>query len=291
FLAWLDEEVIKGAVYKEAELADFLTTYRQQIDGYVGDSFETISSVGRNASVIHYKAEAGSEEELSLHAHDIYLLDSGGQYVDGTTDVTRTVCFGSPTASQKFGYTACLKGHIGLGSAVFPAGTCGLVLDAYARGPLWSLGLDYGHGTGHGIGAFMNVHEGPFGISGAGRPGDLIRRSQAAQAMLLQPVEEGYYMSNEPGYYVDNQYGFRIESDCVTKVSPRGEKEGKRVFLEFETVTKVPMSRNLTEVDMLTAEEKKWLNEYHRVCEEEVGTLLGDDERARKWLKAQCQPY
>lgn len=290
FLAWVEEEVGKGVVHKEAGLADVLKTYREQVEGYVDESFETISSVGKNSSVIHYKAEHGDPNEMELKAGDVYLLDSGGQYVDGTTDVTRTNCFGTPTEAQRFGYTVCLKGHIGLASAIFPSGTCGLVLDAYARSPLWKEGLDYGHGTGHGIGAYMNVHEGPFGISGASRPGNLIRKSPYAQSMLLQPIEEGYYMSNEPGYYIDNEYGFRIESDCVTVQSEKG-KGGPKVFLEFETVTKVPMSKVLTKAEMLTAEEKAWLNEYHRICFEEVKPLLGDDLKAVKWLERQCEAY
>jgi len=291
FLAWLEEEVLAGKVYREAELANILNTYRLQVEGFVDESFETISSVGRNSSVIHYKAEAGAEDELELKAGDVYLLDSGGQYIDGTTDVTRTVCFGKePTEAQRAGYTACLKGHIGLGSARFPVGTCGLVLDAFARGPLWQKGLDYGHGTGHGIGAYMNVHEGPFGISGSSRPGNLIRKSPFAQSMLLQPILEGYYMSNEPGYYVDGEFGFRIESDCVTvKSSEPGD--GKKEYLQFETVTKVPMSRALTNPLDLSEEEKKWLNDYHSSCLKELTPLLKEDNRANIWLKRMCAPY
>ena len=200
------------------------------------------------------------------------------------------MCFGTPTADQRRYYSLVLAGHINLGRAKFPEGTCGLVLDTLARSPLWNAGLDYGHGTGHGIGAYLNVHEGPFGVSGASRPGDMIRKNPRAQQVLLEPVVEGNYLSNEPGFYLDGEYGFRIESDIVTVKSP-STKDGGRKFLEFDCVTKVPMSKSLTDKTVLSAAEVGWLNDYHRDCLESVGPLLKElgDERAIKWLEKETE--
>ncbi|GMI27277.1 hypothetical protein TeGR_g4510 [Tetraparma gracilis] len=294
FFAWLEEELGKEGVagsdaMAEAALADRLEEFRAQQGGFVGVSFDTISSVGPNSAVVHYKPEAGSDAELRLGADDIYLLDSGGQYLDGTTDVTRTVCFGSPTADQRRYYSLVLAGHVNLGRARFPEGTCGLVLDGLARAPLWGAGLDYGHGTGHGIGAYLNVHEGPFGISGASRPGNLVRKNPRAQQVLLEPIVEGNYMSNEPGFYLDGEYGFRIESDVIT-VKAEATKEGGRKYLEFDCVTKVPMCRKLTDVAVLSKAELDWLNAYHEDCLASVGPLLKEqgDERALRWLEREC---
>jgi len=292
FFAWLEEKLVAGEVWSESKLSDELEKFRAAQKDFVGVSFDTISSVGPNSAVIHYKPEAGSDQELKLSRDDIYLLDSGGQYLDGTTDVTRTTCFGTTTAEQRRYYTRVLQGHINLGRAVFPEGTCGLVLDGLARAPLWADGLDYGHGTGHGIGAYMNVHEGPFGISGASRPGNLVRKNPRALQVLLEPIKEGMYMSNEPGFYLDGHYGFRIESDIVT-VKSGLSKEGERAYLEFDCVTKVPMSKSLTEVSLLNSTEKKWLNEYHQDCLESVKGLLQEagDSRALAWLERECEEF
>lgn len=186
FLSWLETELIdkKNATLDECSVADKLETFRSREAEFVGLSFETISSVGGNASIIHYKPEPASCKKLTTT--EIFLLDSGGQYKDGTTDITRTVHFGSPSAIECETFTRVLKGHIALAQAVFPPGTVGPTLDAFARSALWQVGLDYVHGTGHGVGAFLNVHEGPIGISPPGK----------SQAALANPLQTGMIISN-----------------------------------------------------------------------------------------------
>ena len=310
FLAWLDEEIRArgdGAAedattqppkpqLTESYLSSVLLSYRESKKDFVGVSFDTISSVGPNSAIIHYKPESGSSSERTLTLNDVYLLDSGGQYLDGTTDVTRTVCFGisPPELQAKRYYTRVLQGHVALCASTFPSGIAGLVLDGLARAPLWKDGLDYGHGTGHGIGAYLNVHEGPFGISGSSREGDVIRRNPRAVQTLLEPIVENMYMSNEPGYYLDGTFGFRIESDVVTKRSGKtaaAKDPGQRVYLDFECVTKVPMSRSLTDVALLSGDEKAWLNAYHGECVRALVPLLREigDERAVEWLRKECE--
>ncbi|GMH95681.1 hypothetical protein TrVE_jg5775 [Triparma verrucosa] len=292
FLAWLE---VEGEGKKEAEMADILETYRVSCggDSYLGVSFDTISSVGENSAVIHYKPEAGSDNERALEVGEegfvVYLLDSGGQYDDGTTDVTRTVVFGEPSSEVKAAYTAVLQGHLNLASMKFPKGTCGLALDAMARAPLWAKGLDYGHGTGHGIGAGLNVHEGPFGISGSSKRGDLLRKNARGLFMVLEPINEGYFMSNEPGYYKDGAWGIRIESDMVSKVWKEEEEGGGKTFLEFENLTWVPMCRKLIDFGLLNSQEKEWVNWFQSTCREKLEGLLGDDQRAVEWLRRETE--
>lgn len=293
FSAWLTEQMGRDESKRddmaEAALAEVLLSYRQKEKDFLQNSFPTISSVGPNSAVVHYCPKAGADAEKVLTLSDIYLLDSGGQYLDGTTDITRTFHFGSATAHMKRCYTRVLQGHIALAHAIFPAGTPGLVLDCLARSPLWRDGLTYGHGTGHGIGARLNVHEGPMGIGGGNQPGNLIRKNPRMQSYYLEPIAEGMYLSNEPGYYLDGKYGFRIESDMIAVPAEFGDgsSNGKAKFLMFDTVTKVPMCRALIDVSLLTAEETEWLNEYHADCREALGPLLGDDEGATAWLATQ----
>uniref|UniRef100_A0A7S2MYP0 Xaa-Pro aminopeptidase P n=1 Tax=Helicotheca tamesis TaxID=374047 RepID=A0A7S2MYP0_9STRA len=302
FLAYLTEHISggKSGELREAGVCDVLTSYRKDLDGYVGDSFPAISSSGPNSAVIHYKPESGSDEERALSTDEMYLLDTGSHFLDGTTDVTRTTHFGSPSDEQKRCYTRVLQGHIGLAQVVFPRGTPGLMLDTLARSPLWKDGLIYGHGTGHGIGAYLNVHEGPLGIGGGNVPGDVIRVNPRMQAYYLEPIEAGMYVSDEPGYYKDGHWGIRIESDLVAEEVPEnGDEEssyfpygstGNRTFLRFMNLTRVPMCRKLLDLSILSEGEIKWLNEYHKSVLEAVTPLVADDERALSWLQAETAP-
>jgi Xaa-Pro aminopeptidase len=257
FLHWLENNY-EGL--DEVSSSDKLEEYRSQAELFKGLSFDTISGFGGNGAIVHYKAEKETAKQLG---EGMYLLDSGGQYLDGTTDITRTLYLGGePSARMKRDFTLVLKGHIGLANAVFPQGTTGSQLDTLARQHLWAHGLDYQHGTGHGVGSYMNVHEGPQGISK--------RPSKVA-------LHAGMVVSNEPGYYLEGEYGIRIENLVVVK---EAEKKG---FLCFETLTQVPIDRKLIDVSMLTGDEIAWVNNYHASVDEKVSPLLKDDALA--WLK------
>mmetsp|Transcript_31491 Transcript_31491/g.45950 ORF Transcript_31491/g.45950 Transcript_31491/m.45950 type:complete len:696 (+) Transcript_31491:46-2133(+) len=302
FLALLTEQISDNSnELREAAVCDTLISYRKSLDGYIGDSFPTISSSGPNSAVIHYKPETGSDQERALSTDEMYLLDTGAQFLDGTTDVTRTVHFGSPSDEQRRCYTRVLQGHVGLAQAIFPCGTPGLMLDTFARAPLWNDGLVYGHGTGHGIGAYLNVHEGPIGIGGGNVPGDIIRSNPRMQAYYLEPIEAGMYVSNEPGFYKDGEWGIRIESDIVSEVVPENDsneksslfpygRTGNRAFLRFQYMTQVPMCKKLIDISLLNEGEIKWLNEYHKGVLEALTPLLGNDGRALSWLQAETAP-
>src|SRR6202012_5979381 len=191
------------------------------------------------------------------HPSDMFLLDSGAQYPDGTTDITRTIMVGEPTAEMKARFTRVLKGHLALATARFPAGTTGMQLDSFARRPLWDAGLDYDHGTGHGVGSYLSVHEGPQNISK--RP-------------IQQPLKPGMICSNEPGYYKEGEYGIRIEN-LVVVTEPKAVPGGDRKMMEFETVTWSPIDLNLVEPSLLTKEERDWLNTYHAKTREKLAPL------------------
>ena len=272
-----------GDPLTESALAERLKTFRRASSSYLYDSFDCIAAVGSNASIIHYKPEAGSNLEKTLSKNEIFLLDSGGQYRGGTTDVTRTIHFGSPTSKERDFYTRVLQGHVAMASAKFPVGVSGVVLDAMARGPLWNVCADYGHGTGHGIGASLNVHEGPFGVGGSSRPADFIRKN-AKYSAYFEPILAGYYMSDEPGYYEDGEFGIRIESDLITEHVVGHEK-----FLQFQYITKVPFCHALINVGMLTEKEKSWIDAYHRECKMALTPLLKDDSTTLKWLEGECR--
>jgi len=206
----------------------------------------------------------------------VFLCDSGGQYRDGTTDVTRTLHFGAPTAHERQCYTLVLQGHIQLGLAIFPKdATTGKDLDPLARLPLWKLGLEYAHGTGHGVGAFLNVHEGPQMITW--------RYVQTATSLAA-----GMTVTNEPGYYEQNNFGIRIENVMIVKPAPTKFNAGN--FLQFEHITMVPYDAKLIDLSVLTPPELEFVNAYHRQCLEKVGPLLIDNERALHWLKRATQP-
>ncbi|MGB0934813.1 MAG: M24 family metallopeptidase [Alphaproteobacteria bacterium] len=271
FLAWLDTGIKSGEKITELDTVEKLQACRQVQNLYAGDSFPAITGTGPNGAIIHYKASP--ETNRTIQQKDIFLVDSGGQYHDGTTDVTRTVCFSEPSAEQKDRYTRVLKGHIAVARARFPAGTCGGQLDASARSALWEIGADYAHGTGHGVGAFLFVHEGPQRISGMQR-GDV-------------PLQVGMTLSNEPGYYKDGEYGIRTESVVVVASSSVSGEEG-REMLEFETLTMAPICTDLIDTQLLTEAEIDWLNAYH----EKVYASLKDrlQPSTAAWLREATQP-
>jgi Xaa-Pro aminopeptidase len=269
FLAWLEQAASEGGV-SERSAASRLESLRCAAAGYRGPSFETISGVGPNGAVVHYRGTAESDRVLTPGT--LYLIDSGGQYEDGTTDVTRTLAIGEPTAEMRRHFTCVLKGHIALATAVFPRGTSGMQLDALARRPLWDAGLDYDHGTGHGVGSCLGVHEGPARIA------------KRASPVLL---EAGMVLSDEPGYYREDAYGIRIENLLAVEERP-GHGDDGRPFLGFETLTLVPIDRTLVDVDQLTQEERGWLDAYHARVRDEIAPLL--DETTCRWLESATRP-
>ena len=262
FLGWLSRESRRGKL-REIEASDRLQALRQATGKLRDLSFDTISGAGPNGAIVHYRASAASQR--TLEPGSLYLVDSGGQYRDGTTDITRTVAIGAPSAEMRDRFTRVLKGHIALAMARFPAGTTGSQLDALARYALWQAGLDYDHGTGHGVGAYLSVHEGPHRIS------------KMANNVALQP---GMIVSNEPGYYKTDAYGIRIENLVAVR---EAEIEGAdRRYLEFETLTMAPIDLVCIEPSLLTEAERQWLNDYHRRVREMVGPDV--DDATREWL-------
>ncbi|HSI02189.1 MAG TPA: aminopeptidase P family protein [Reyranella sp.] len=268
FLAWLGGESKSGKL-REIEVSDRLQALREQTGQLRDLSFDTISGAGPNGAIVHYHASEATER--TLEPGTLYLVDSGGQYRDGTTDITRTVAIGTPTPEMKDRFTRVLKGHIALATARFPAGTTGSQLDALARYALWQVGLDYDHGTGHGVGAYLSVHEGPHRIS------------KVANTVALQP---GMIVSNEPGYYKTGAYGIRIENLVAVK---EAQIEGAdRRYFEFETLTLAPIDLNAIEVALLTEAEKAWLNAYHARVREVIAPQVDDATRA--WLTEATRP-
>ncbi|KAL8736824.1 MAG: hypothetical protein Q9181_002288 [Wetmoreana brouardii] len=276
YFAWLEEELtVKGMKLDEVQGADKLEEIRSKKDHFVGLSFDTISSTGPNAAVIHYKPERGDCSTIDPRA--IYLCDSGAQYLDGTTDTTRTMHFGEPTEMEIKSYTLVLKGVIAIDRAIFPKGTSGLSLDTLARQFLWREGLDYRHGTGHGVGSYLNVHEGPIGI------GTRIQYSEV-------PLSIGNVLSDEPGYYEDGNFGIRIENMVLVQEAKTNHKFGDKPWLGFEHVTMVPMCRKLIDGKLLTPEEREWLNAYHQVVYDKTKGFFEGDERTLKWLERETRP-
>ena len=274
FLRWLEMEAPKGEI-DELTAAAKLQSFREGTGALEDLSFDTISAAGPHAALPHYKVD--EESNIPIPPSSIYLVDSGGQYRDGTTDITRTVWIGpgEPSAEMRERNTRVLKGHIQLAMQRFPDGTTGGALDALARMHLWQGGVDYGHGTGHGVGAFLSVHEGPQRIS---KPGGAFPGTET-------PLRAGMILSNEPGYYKQGGYGIRIEN-LVLVVPAEIDSEGD--YLAFETLTYVPLDRRLVEKRLLTEDEIGWVDAYHaRTCEILAPRLEGDD---LAWLKAQCTP-
>ena len=268
FLAWLDNETARGAV-RESQAADKLEQFRGTDPAYRGPSFATIAGAGANGAVVHYRLRA--ETDRLLDRGTLFLLDSGGQYVDGTTDVTRTLAIGEPSEDMRVRFTLVLKGHVALAMARFPKGTTGSQLDVMARRPLWEAGLDYDHGTGHGVGCFLSVHEGPARIS------------KVPNAVALEP---GMVLSNEPGFYAPGAYGIRIENlVAVVEAAPGADD---RPFLGFETLTLAPIDRSLIRADLLTPDELAWIESYHLRVRREITPLL--DTETAAWLARATAP-
>jgi Xaa-Pro aminopeptidase len=261
FLSWFDEAAPKGKV-TEVSAAEKLEDFRRETGVLKDLSFPSISAAGPHAAIPHYRVSDTSNLKVGK---GLYLIDSGGQYQDGTTDITRTIAVGKPSALMRDRFTRVLKGHIAVARAVFPKGTTGVQIDALAREPLWRAGLDFDHGTGHGIGSYLSVHEGPQRIAKSGNV----------------PLEPGMIISNEPGYYLPGEFGIRIENLVV--VEAKAIRGGEREMLGFQTISFVPIDLNAIDADLLDAEEIEWLNGYHAEVREKLSPLL--DRETRAWLK------
>jgi len=273
FLHWVDEEAPKGDV-DELKASDHLEALRRENAELRDLSFDSISGAGPNGAIVHYRSSEKTNRKLEKGT--LYLIDSGGQYVDGTTDITRTVPIGEPTDEMRDRFTRVLQGHIAIATAVFPKGTRGSQLDSFARRPLWEAGVDYAHGTGHGVGSFLSVHEGPQRISPVG----------SSQSGGDEPLQVGMILSNEPGYYKTGEYGIRIEN--LVLVVERQIEGAEKEMLGFETLTFAPIDRRLVDAAMLSPEELVWLNCYHAHVMARIGPkLTGSD---LDWLQAACAP-
>lgn len=268
FFNWMENQLKDGKKITEYQAAEQLEKFRAEQKDFITPSFETIAGMGPNGAIIHYKPE---EDSAVITTDSLFLLDSGGQYLDGTTDTTRTVHFGTPTSYQKECFTNVLKGHISLDTAIFPKGTSGGKLDILARMHLWKYGQDYRHGTGHGVGHFLNVHEGPHGIG--------------ARASASTPLEPNMVVTNEPGYYEDQNFGIRIENILIVKNVDTKYKTMKTDFYGFEHITCVPMQTKLIEKDLLTKDELKWINDYNHFCFEKLKNEFKQDSEEYTWLK------
>lgn len=268
FLSWLHDEWRRRPV-SEIAAADKLAAFRAEGEHFRGLSFETISGFGSHGAIIHYRP--AEEGDRVIDDSSLLCLDSGGQYLDGTTDITRTICLGIPTREQVDQFTRVLRGHVAIARVSFPQGTSGKQIDVLARLPLWEQGRNFGHGTGHGVGAYLNVHEGPQRIATKG------------DDVALEP---GMLLSNEPGYYVPGSHGIRTESIIVVVEKPGfGESEP---FLGFETLTCCPIDRKLIDADAMLPEERRFIDDYHAWVRATLSPLL--DERERAWLHEATQP-
>jgi Xaa-Pro aminopeptidase len=273
FLRWVETEAPRGGVTELSAAAELLR-FRQETGCLIDTSFETISAAGPHGALPHYRVTP--ESDAPLLPGQLYLVDSGGQYRDGTTDVTRVVPVGRPTAEMRDRFTRVLKGHIALSTAVFPDGTLGGHVDALARAPLWRAGLDYAHGTGHGIGAFLSVHEGPQRIAAPNYPG----------GAAMEPLRAGMMLSNEPGYYKAGEYGIRIEN--LLLIVPATIAGADRDMLGFENLTWCPIERDLIVPELLTKDELLWLNDYHAQTAGIIGAALDGEDAT--WLRSKCSP-
>ena len=269
---WLEQELQSRGV-TEVEVAERLAQFRAQQPGYQGESFGAIVGYKGNGAIVHYRAMP--DTCATLRQEGILLLDSGGQYLDGTTDITRTVALGPATDDQRRHFTLVLKGMIALARAKFPRGTGGAQLDTLARQYLWQDGLNYGHGTGHGVGFFLNVHEGPQGFA-----------TSAVTSRGRTAFEPGMVTSNEPGFYRTDHYGIRIEN-LILCVANETTDYGE--FLSFEDLTLFPIDQRLIDKKLLNQEEKDWLNDYHQQVWEQLSPLLDNDDEVN-WLRKQCNP-
>lgn len=270
FLHWL-ETTLPNQTITELAAAEKVNEFRSQSENFIGPSFETISSYASHGAIIHYAVTP--ETDVPLRPEGLYLIDSGGQYLDGTTDITRTIALGPVTAVQKDRFTRVLRGLIRLSMTAFPQGTAGKQLDTIAREPLWEVGLNFGHGTGHGVGAFLNVHEGPHAIS--------------FYRCIGIGLEPGMITTNEPGFYQAGEFGLRTENILVVVPAPELSQNGFN-FYRFETLTLCPIDTRLIHCDQLDPKELAWLNQYHRQVREILTPLLNADQAA--WLANATQP-
>jgi Xaa-Pro aminopeptidase len=270
FLHWLSVEAAKGGL-TELVAADRLHQFRRETGELRDLSFDTISGAGPNGAVVHYRVS--EKTNRTIETNSLFLVDSGGQYPDGTTDVTRTVAIGTPTPEMRDRFTRVLKGHVALARAVFPKGTRGGQLDVLARQYLWAAGVDYAHGTGHGVGSYLSVHEGPQRIATVSGAGD-------------EPLAPGMIISNEPGYYKTGEYGIRIEN--LVLVEPREIAGAERQMFGFETLTLAPIDRALIDTSLLDVAERAWIDAYHAMVIEKIGPQLPED--AHGWLTKVCRP-
>jgi Xaa-Pro aminopeptidase len=265
FFMWLEKEINQGNIVNEFDCGEKIAEFRKGMKDYIGESFSPIVGYAGHGAIVHYSASP--EKSYNLKPEGILLIDSGGQYLDGTTDITRTISLGKPAKEQRKHFTLVLKGHIAVATAIFPYGTKGFHLDILARKDLWQNQLNYGHGTGHGVGFFLNVHEGPQGIS--------------PNPAVNQIFETGMITSNEPGLYIEGQYGIRIENLILSKELP---DRGTGRYLEFETLSLFPVDLNLIDWSMLNETETAWINDYHARVYEYLSPHLDAKERA--WLKS-----
>src|SRR6195952_1609548 len=270
FLHWLSVTAPAGQE-TEMSAANMLLGFRRQVEGFRGESFPAISGAGEHGAIIHYRVTEDSNRPIK--PNEVYLIDSGAQYPDGTTDITRTVWTGpdAPPDSVRDRVTRVMQGHIALATTMFPKGVGGAHLDALARQALWQVGLDYDHGTGHGVGSYLSVHEGPVSISRLARP---------------IPIAAGMILSNEPGYYLPDHFGIRLEN--LLLVQPAELPGANKPFLCFETLTLAPFDRQLISPAMMTEQERDWLDRYHARVLRDVGPVLDATERA--WLTRACAP-
>jgi Xaa-Pro aminopeptidase len=267
FLAWVDREAPSGAL-TEIDAVEALETFRRETGALRDVSFPTIAGTGPNGAIVHYRVTRKTNRRIV--PGDLLLIDSGAQYEDGTTDVTRTIAIGTPTAEMRDRFTRVLRGHIAIARAVFPDGTTGAQIDSLARQFLWQAGIDFDHGTGHGVGSYLSVHEGPARISKLG----------------TTPLRRGMILSNEPGYYKTDGFGIRIENlELVIGADITGAEKPVNAF---ETLTLAPIDARLIDLKMLSAEELHWLNEYHARVRREVGPWL--DEATKAWLDTATAP-
>jgi Xaa-Pro aminopeptidase len=270
FLHWLS---VRAPTGQESEMsaAEALLNFRREVEGFRGESFPAISGAGEHGAIIHYRVTDQSNRPIK--PNEVYLIDSGGQYPDGTTDITRTVWTGpdEPPDSLRNRVTRVMQGHIALATTVFPGGVGGAHLDALARRALWQVGLDYDHGTGHGVGSYLSVHEGPVSISRLARP---------------VPIAAGMILSNEPGFYLPGAYGIRLEN--LLLVQPAMLVDANKPFLCFETLTLAPFDRRLLDPTMMTTQELMWIDAYHARVLQAVGPAL--DQSVLHWLEAACAP-
>lgn len=268
FLAWLEREAPRGNI-SEIDAVGALEGFRRDTGLLKDISFPTIAGAGPNGAIVHYRVTRESNRKLGMN--ELFLIDSGAQYEDGTTDITRTVVVGQPSEEMRDRFTRVLKGHIGIATAVYPENTSGAQLDPFARAALWQAGLDFDHGTGHGVGSYLSVHEGPARISKLGHV----------------PLRRGMILSNEPGYYKTAAYGIRIENLVLVIAAPE-PLGAEKPLNAFETLTLAPIERRLIDTRMLTAKERHWLDSYHARVHEVIGPLVDNETRA--WLSAATRP-